>query len=98
MKTKILILLVCIFSFAFQCENDEVQTQEQTDICNCRKMFYENQLVNMGYQMVYTHRGQWELIPTTTANATMLQPSGYYWSSLIGIDANHSYRWECEPN
>jgi len=36
MKTKLLLLIVVLFSFAFSCEKEEVQTND----CNCKKTYY----------------------------------------------------------
>lgn len=94
MKTKLLILFVCIFSFAAGCSKDEDPIE--INDCHCRKMYYEQQTTNYSIQYVYTHRGEWEYVNCLTAAATMLQPSGYMWSNFNVIDDTHRYRWECE--
>ena len=97
MKTKLLLLIVTLFSFAASCEPEEVQQAPVEETCDCRKMFYENQLVNYGFQFVYTHRGEWERVPVSIKNSGTLQPNGFIWTGFINYqDDDHAYRWECK--
>lgn len=96
MKTKLLLLIVALFSFAASCDTEEVQKVQTEDTCECRKMFYTNQLVNYGFQFVYTHRGEWEIVPVSIRNSGTLQNNGYIWTGFINIDEDHNYRWECK--
>jgi len=95
MKTKLLLLIVSLFSFASSCEPEEPQEQK-IETCECRKMFYKNQLVNYGLQFVYTHRGEWELVDISIKNSGTLQPNGFIWTNFINIDKDNNYRWECK--
>jgi hypothetical protein len=94
MKIKILILIISLFSFAASCEPEEVQQEQQG--CECRKMFYTQQVVNYGIQFVYTHRGEWEQVDCSIKESGTLQPNGFIWTSFIPIDDTHNYRWECK--
>lgn len=98
MKTKLLLIIVAMFSFAASCEPDDPQ-QAQTPIeetCECRKMFYTNQVVPYGFQFVYTHRGEWEVVPVSIKQSGTLQPNGFIWTGFINIDEDHNYKWECK--
>lgn len=96
MKTKLLLLIVTLFSFAASCEPEEAQQAPIEDTCDCRKMFYTNQVVNYGFQFVFTHRGEWEIVPVSIRNSGTIQPSGFIWTGFINIDDDHNYRWECK--
>ena len=97
MKTKLLLLIVTLFSFAASCEPEEVQQVQTEETCDCRKMYYTNQLVNYGFQFVYTHRGEWEIVPVSIKNSGTLQPNGFIWTGFINYqDDDHAYRWECK--
>jgi len=96
MKTKLLLLIVALFSFAGSCDTEEIQQPTQ-DTCECRKMYYTNQVVNYGFQFVYTHSGNWELVDVSIRDNGVLQMNGYIWSGFINIDEDHNYRWECKP-
>ena len=96
MKTKLLLLIVALFSFAASCEPEEVQQVQTEETCDCRKMYYTNQVVNYGFQFVYTHRGEWERVPVSIKNSGTLQPNGFIWTGFINIDEDHNYRWECK--
>lgn len=95
MKIKLLLLIVALFLLASSCEPEEPQ-QVTEETCECRKMFYTNQVVNYGFQFVYTHRGEWELVPLSIKESGTLQPNGYVWTNYIPIDDDHVYRWECK--
>lgn len=95
MKTKLLLLIVALFSFAASCEPDEPQ-QLVEDNCECRKMFYTQQVVNYGIQFVYTHRGEWEQVDCFIKESGTLQPNGFIWTGFTLIDETHNYRWECK--
>jgi hypothetical protein len=99
MKTKLLLLIVALFSFAASCETEEIQEPTTTieETCECRKWFYTNQLVTGGFQFVYTHSGNWEQVPVSIRNGAVLQFSGNYLTSYFPIDDDHVYRWECKP-
>lgn len=94
MKTKLLILIVALFSFAASCEPDEPQQEAQG--CDCRKMYYTQQVVNYGIQFVYTHRGEWEVVDCSIKESGTLQPNGFIWTTFTPIDDTHIYRWECK--
>ena len=96
MKTKLLLLIVALFSFAASCDTEEVQQVQTQETCDCRKMYYTNQVVNYGFQFVYTHRGEWERVPVSIKNSGTLQPNGFIWTGFINIDDDHNYRWECK--
>lgn len=96
MKTKLLLFIVALFSFAASCEPEEPQQQVE-ETCDCRKMYYTNQLVTGGFQFVYTNTGNWEVVPISIKNSGTLQPNGYIWTNFINIDDDHNYRWECKP-
>ena len=96
MKIKLLLLIVALFSFAASCEPEEAQQVQTEETCECRKMFYENKVVNYGFQFVYTHRGEWERVPVSIKNSGTLQPNGFIWTGFINIDDDHNYRWECK--
>ena len=96
MKTKLLLLIVALFSFAASCEPEEVQQAPVEETCDCRKMYYTNQVVNYGFQFVYTHRGEWEIVPVSIKNSGVLQNNGFIWTGFINIDEDHNYRWECK--
>lgn len=96
MKTKLLLLIVALFSFAASCDTEEVQQVQTQETCDCRKMYYTNQVVNYGFQFVYTHRGEWERVPVSIKNSGVLQPNGFIWTGFYPIDEDHNYRWECK--
>lgn len=96
MKIKILLFIVALFSFASSCEPEEPKQAPIQETCECRKMFYKNQLVNYGMQFVYTHRGEWEIVDISIKNSGTLQPNGFIWTNFINIDKDHNYRWECK--
>lgn len=95
MKLKLLLLTVFIFSFAASCDTEEVQQPTQ-DGCDCRKMYYTNQLVTGGFQYVYTHSGEWEKVDCTIKENGTLQLNGFIWSGFYPIEEDHNYRWECK--
>jgi hypothetical protein len=96
MKTKLLLLIVTLFSFAASCEPEPI-TETEPIGCDCRKMYYTNQLVTGGFQFVYTHRGEWEIVDCSIKESGTLQPNGFIWSNLINYqDDDHAYRWECK--
>jgi hypothetical protein len=94
MKTKLLLLIVALFSFAASCEPEEVQQEPQG--CDCRKMYYTQQTVNYGIQFVYTHRGEWEVVDCSIKESGTLQMNGFIWTGFTPIDDTHNYRWECK--
>ena len=99
MKTKLLLLIVALFSFAASCEPEEPQQQTQEiETCECRQSFYTNQVVNYGFQFVWTHDGQWQQVDVKYRNMGTFQwSSGYYLTGLINYqDDDHAYKWECK--
>lgn len=99
MKTKLLLLIVTLFSFAASCEPEEVQQTPQEETCECRKSYYTNQVVNYGFQFVWTHDGPWEQVPLQYREMGVFQwNTGNYLSGFINYqDDDHAYRWECKP-
>jgi len=92
MKTKLLVLIVAMFSFASSCDTEEIQEQG----CDCRKMYYEKQVVTGGFQFVFTNRGEFESVDCEIKQSGTLQPNGFIWTTFYPIDVNHNYRWECK--
>ena len=96
MKTKLLLLIVAIFSFAASCEPEPIVELEPIG-CDCRKMYYTNQVVSYGFQFVYTHRGEWEKVDCTIKENAILQMNGFKWGGFVNYqDDDHAYRWECK--
>lgn len=96
MKLKLFIATLIVFiSFNFQCSNDE-QPQVIQQGCECRKMFYTQQVVNYGIQFVYTHRGDWELVDCSIKESGTLNTGGYLVTGFYVIDETHNYKWECK--
>lgn len=95
MKTKLLLLIVAMFSFAASCEPEPIEAAEVVG-CDCRKMYYEQQVVPYGFQFVYTHRDEWEIVDCSIKESGTLQPNGFIWTGFTVIDDTHNYRWECK--
>jgi len=95
MKRKLLLLIVTLFSFAASCEPEPIAETEVVG-CDCRKMYYENQLVTGGFQYVFTYRDEWEVIDCSIKESGTLQPNGFIWTVFYPISPDHNYRWECK--
>jgi len=96
MKTKLLLLIVAMFSFAASCEPEEPIAEPEVVGCDCRKLYYENQLVTGGFQYVFTNAGEWEVVDCSIKESGTLQPSGTIWTVFYPISPDHNYRWECK--
>lgn len=96
MKIKLLIaFLIAILNMNFQCSNDE-HTEPTPTGCECRKMYYEQQVNNGTIEFVYTHRDNWQFIDCEIKANSTLMPNGFYWSTFYVVDELHRYRWECK--
>lgn len=97
-KIKILLLFIMLISFSFKCEEDNTQVESVED-CHCRKVYFQKQVVNYGFQYVYTHRGDWNNIDCSIIPNLTPQMNGYSWGDLQlvtpGVD-EFAYRWECD--
>lgn len=99
MKTKLLLLIVTLFSFAVSCEPNETQKETILPIqqdCECRKMYYEQQTINYGIRFVFTHRDNWSFVDCNIKQNGILESDGFIRTGFYSIDATHNYRWECK--